>query len=97
MTSGSQDESVASTGDDETIQEQSETTMDHPQGTFIAVTTEPTVNGKACYQSVSGLTGTVSNRCSGSPVPALTGEVVHRLDPTGSPSEPDIPVEMRSQ
>ena len=43
------------------------------------------ISTKACYRSVSGLTGTGSSRWSGSPVPDLVGEVVHRLDPTGSP------------
>ncbi len=40
---------------------------------------------KHWYRSVSGLTGTGSIRWSGSPVPTLTGEVVHRVEPTGSP------------
>ena len=52
---------------------------------------------KASYRSVSGLTGTGSSRWSGSPVPALAGEVVHRLDPTGSPVWTGYPVEMSSQ
>ncbi len=42
---GSQDETVVSTGDDETMEEQSETTMDQTQGTFMAGTAESTVNG----------------------------------------------------
>ncbi len=45
MTIGAHDVSVASTGDDEVMQEQSETTMDQSQGTFIANTAESTVNG----------------------------------------------------
>ena len=36
---------MASSGDDETMEEQSDTTMDQSQGTFISVTSEPTVNG----------------------------------------------------
>ena len=40
---------------------------------------------KVSSRSVSGLTGTASSRWSGSPVPVLAGEVVHRLEPTGSP------------
>ncbi len=43
------------------------------------------VTGKSSYRSVSSLTGTVSSRWSGSPVPVPFGEVLHRLDPTGSP------------
>ena len=45
MSSGAHDVAEASTGDDEAMQEQSETTMDQSQGTFIAGTAEPTVNG----------------------------------------------------
>ena len=45
MSSGAHDVAAASTGDDEAMQEQSETTMDQSQGTFIAGTAEPTVNG----------------------------------------------------
>ena len=52
---------------------------------------------KASYRSVSGLTGTGSSRWSGSPVPALAGEVVIRSEPTGSPVWTGYPVEMSSQ
>jgi hypothetical protein len=41
--------------------------------------------GKVSYRSVSSLTGTGSSRWSGSPVPALAGEVVHQLESTESP------------
>ncbi len=43
------------------------------------------LQSKSCYRSVSGLTGTGSSRWSGSLVPVLAGEVVHRSEPTGSP------------
>jgi hypothetical protein len=42
---GRDSSSVSSTGDDEVMEEQSETTMDQTQGTFITDTTDPTVNG----------------------------------------------------
>ena len=45
MSSGAHDVAAASTGDDEAMQEQSETTMDQSQGIFIVDTAEPTVNG----------------------------------------------------
>jgi hypothetical protein len=45
MTSGGQDETTTSIGDDEVMEEQSETTMDQSQGIFIVGTAEPTVNG----------------------------------------------------
>ncbi len=54
-----------------------------PLSNFWITTNRPA--SKSCYRSVSGLTGTGSSRWSGSPVSALAGEVVHRLDPTGSP------------
>jgi hypothetical protein len=55
------------------------------------------LQSKTCYRSVSGLTGTGSSRWSGSQVPALPGEVVHRSEPTGSPVWTGSPVEMSSQ
>jgi hypothetical protein len=58
---------------------------------------DPDLPDKESYRSVSGLTGTGSSRWSDSPVPALAGEAVHRLEPTGSPVWTGYPVEMSSQ
>ena len=61
MTIGAHDVAAASTGDDEVMQEQSETTMDQSQGTFIVGTAEPTVNGTRTGPQLSRRS---SGRCS---------------------------------
>ena len=54
------------------------------------------VSTKGFYRSVWGCHRSGSSRWSGSPVPALAGEVAIRLLGTGHQLEPDMPVEMSS-